>query len=375
MKTNRKTMNGLWMIMLLGSIMSLTACAKKSTEASKSTEATKPTYATMTVATSDRVLYVDYSASIRGRQDVDIYPQVSGTITSINVTEGEKVKKGQVLFVIDQVPYQAALNTALANVEVAKAAVATAELTFNSNKELYAQKVISEFSLKTSENAYLTAKAQLAQAEAQAINARNNLSYTEVKSPTNGVVGALPYYTGALVSPSIPKPLTTVSDNSEMYVYFSMNENQLLDLARKFTSMDEVMKLLPEINLTLNDGSLYEHKGKIESISRVIDRQTGAVLARAVFPNKEGLLLSGANGRISIPHTYKDAIVIPQGATVIMQNKFLVYKVVDGKAVSTIITVSSINDGKEYIVLDGLQVGDVIISDGAGLVREGTTVM
>ena len=183
-------------------------------------------YATMTVSTSEKTLSNNYSASIRGKQDIDIYPQVSGFITKLCVAEGESVKKGQVLFIIDQVPYQAALNTAIANVEAAKASVATAQLTYESKQELYKNKVVSEFDLKTAYNTLLSAKAQLAQAEAQEVNARNNLSYTEVKSPSNGVIGTLPYRVGALVSASLPKPLTTVSDNSEMYVYFSMTENQ-----------------------------------------------------------------------------------------------------------------------------------------------------
>lgn len=174
----------------------------------------------MEVKAADKELSTSYSATIRGRQDIDIYPQVSGTIEKLCVTEGQTVRRGQLLFVIDQIPYRAALKTAVANVEAARAAMATAELTYNSNKELYTQKVVSEFSLKTAENTYLTAKAQLTQAEAQEVNARNNLSYTEVKSPSDGVVGALPYRVGALVGANLPYPLTTVSDNSDMYVYF-----------------------------------------------------------------------------------------------------------------------------------------------------------
>ena len=329
----------------------------------------KASYATMKVSTANKELTTPYSATIRGRQDIDIYPQVSGTIERLCVTEGEVVRKGQLLFVIDQVPYKAALKTAQANVEVAKAALATAELNYNSTKELFAKKVVSAFNLKTSENSYLTAKAQLAQAEAQEVNARNNLSYTEVKSPSDGVVGMLPYRAGALVSASIPQPLTTVSDNSNMYVYFSMTENQLLAMSRQYKSMDEALKNMPEVSLKLNDQSIYEQKGKIESISGVIDRKTGTVGVRAVFPNESRLLHSGASGNVLIPQTYKDCIVIPQGATVRLQDKTLVYKVVDGKAVSTLITVAEINDGREYIVLDGLKVGEEIVSEGAGLVR------
>ncbi len=334
----------------------------------------KPSYATMKVEATDKELSTSYSATIRGRQDIDIYPQVSGTIEKLCVTEGQKVRRGQSLFIIDQVPYKAALKTAMANVEAARAALATAALTYNSNKELYAQKVVSEFSLKTAENAYLTAKAQLSQAEAQEISARNNLSYTEVKSPSDGVVGALPYRAGALVSPSLPQPLTTVSDNSDMYVYFSMTENQLLALTRQYGSMDEALKNMPQAELRLNDNSVYDKKGTIESISGVIDRQTGTVVARVVFPNESRLLHSGASGTVVVPTTYKNCIVIPQEATVQLQDKTVVYKVVDGKAVSALITVAGINDGREYVVLDGLEVGDEIVSTGAGLLREGTQV-
>ena len=334
----------------------------------------KPSYATMKVEATDKELSTSYSATIRGRQDIDIYPQVSGTIEKLCVTEGQKVRRGQLLFIIDQVPYKAALKTAVANVEAARAALATAALTYNSNKELYAQKVVSEFSLKTAENAYLTAKAQLSQAEAQEISARNNLSYTEVKSPSDGVVGALPYRAGALVSPSLPQPLTTVSDNSDMYVYFSMTENQLLALTRQYGSMDEALKNMPQAELRLNDNSVYDKKGTIESISGVIDRQTGTVVARVVFPNESRLLHSGASGTVVVPTTYKNCIVIPQEATVQLQDKTVVYKVVDGKAVSALITVAGINDGREYVVLDGLEVGDEIVSTGAGLLREGTQV-
>lgn len=262
----------------------------------------------------------------------------------------------------------------MANVKVAEASLATAELTYKSTQKLYAQKVVSDFNLQTSENSYLTAKAQLAQAEAQEVNARNDLSYTEVKSPSNGMVGMLPYRVGTLVSPSMPQPLTTVSDNSDMYVYFSMTENQLLSLARQYGTVEKALQEMPAIRLQLNDGTTYEESGKIESISGIIDKETGAVGVRAVFPNPTRLLHSGASGNVLIPSTYTDCIVIPQGATVQLQDKLIVYKVVDGKAVSTLIKVAPVNDGKEYIVLEGLKAGDEIISDGAGMVREGTQV-
>lgn len=364
------TVNKKWLrlIGIVGCTVWMASC-KQATDAG-----VKPSFAIMEVKAADKELSTSYSATIRGRQDIDIYPQVSGTIEKLCVTEGQTVRRGQLLFVIDQIPYRAALKTAVANVEAARAAMATAELTYNSNKELYTQKVVSEFSLKTAENTYLTAKAQLTQAEAQEVNARNNLSYTEVKSPSDGVVGALPYRVGALVGANLPYPLTTVSDNSDMYVYFSMTENQLLALTRQYGSMDEALKNMPEVELILNDNSVYNKKGVIESISGVIDRQTGTVMARVVFPNESRLLHSGASGTVVVPSIYKDCIAIPQGATVQMQDKVVVYKVVDGKAVSTLITVAGINDGREYVVLSRLQSGDEIISEGAGLVREGTQV-
>lgn len=331
-------------------------------------------YETMKVVTSDKEFTTSYSAAIRGCYDASILPQVSGTIQKVMVKEGQKVNKGQSLFIIDQVPYRAALNTAGANVQAAKAGLATAQLSYDSAKELYAQKVISEHQLKTTENALLTAKAQVAQAEAQEVNAKNNLAYTEVKSPSDGVVGALPMREGTLVSPSMGVALTTVSDNREMYVYFSMTENRLLAMTRQYGSMDEALKNMPAVQLKLNDGSMYGHAGRIESISGVIDRQTGTVSVRAVFPNEGGILHSGFNGTVIMPSLHKDAVVIPQSATVQQQDKYIVYKVVDGKAKSALVSVVPTDDGKEFVVTDGLQPGDEIIAKGAGLVREGVQV-
>lgn len=332
-------------------------------------------YAVLTVSTTDREVPSNYSATIRGRQDIDIYPQVSGTISQLCVTEGQHVSKGQTLFIIDQVPYKAALQTAEANVAAAKAGVATAQLTYDSKKELFAKKVISQFDLTTSKNQLLTAKAQLAQAEAQRVNAANNLSYSVVKSPADGVVGTLPYRVGALVSAAMPQPLTTVSDNSDMYVYFSMTENQLLNLVRAYGSIDNTLKNMPNVQLRLNDGSIYEKPGRIESISGVIDSSTGTVSLRAVFENQGGLLHSGGSGNIVLPSVYQDCIVVPQLATFELQDKVYVYKLVDGIATSQLIDVEKISDGKEYIVRSGLNPGDVIVAEGVGLLREGTPIV
>ena len=336
------------------------------------TEQAVAEYAMLTVTAADKVLNTPYSATIRGRQDIAIYPQVAGYLTKLCVTEGQRVKAGQLLFVIDQVPYRAALEQAVANVAAAEASLATAKLTYESKQALFEKKVVSDFDLRTAENAYLSAKAGLAQAKALELNARNNYSYTEVKSPANGVVGTLPYRVGALVSPSgMPQPLTTVSDNSDMYVYFSLTENQLLGLMRQYGSKEEVLSQMPEVSLLLNDGSAYAHKGRVESISGVVDRSTGTASLRAVFPNPEGLLLSGTSGNVVLTNALKDCLVIPQAATFEVQDQAYVYKVVDGKASASPVKVTRVDGGQEYIVEQGLQSGDRIVAEGVGLLREG----
>ena len=354
---------------IMASFMAAVSCGQAPTEQGPAQ------YGVTTIATTDREIQSNYSATIRGRQDIDIYPQVSGTISELRVTEGQSVSKGQTLFIIDQVPYKAALQTAEANVAAAKASVATAQLTYDSKKELFAKSVVSQYDLSTAENTLLTAKAQLAQAEAQRVNAANNLSYTVVKAPANGMVGTLPYRVGALVSASMPQPLTTVSDNSEMYVYFSMTENQLLNLTREYGSIDNTLKNMPDVQLRLNDGSVYDEAGRIEALRGVIDTSTGSVPLRAAFPNPNGLLHSGGAGNIILPSIYKDCIAVPQAATFELQDKVYVYKVVDGKASSSIIDVEKLSNGREYIVRSGLTPGDVIVAEGVGLLREGTPIV
>ncbi|HJD76517.1 MAG TPA: efflux RND transporter periplasmic adaptor subunit [Bacteroides reticulotermitis] len=331
-------------------------------------------YPVLTVQSDSVRITESYSASIRGRQDIEIYPQVSGTISKLCVSEGEKVKKGKTLFVIDQVPYTAALRVAVANVHSAQAQVATAQLDYNSKKVLFREKVISEYDLSTAQNALAVAQAGLEQAKAQEINARNNLSYTEVQSPSDGIVGTLPYRAGALVGPSMQKPLTTVSDNSMMYVYFSMTENQLRALVRQYGSPDETIKQMPPVRLQLNDGTMYDADGRIESISGIINSQTGSVSIRGVFPNEKRLLFSGGIGNIILPHTEAAAVIIPQTATYEMQDKILVYKVVDGKAVATSVKVDRLNNGNDYIVRTGLQPGDTIVREGVGLLQDGMPI-
>lgn len=331
-------------------------------------------YATRLLSPENRTLTTSYTATIRGRQDVEIYPEVSGKIVQVNIEEGANVRKGQTLFVIDPVPYRAALHTAQANVRAAQAQVADTRLTYESRKTLFAENVVSEFDLQTAANALEIAEARLAQCRADEEKAANDLSYTEVKSPSDGVAGTLPYRVGALVSASSAQPLTTVSDNSEMWVYFSMDENRLLALTREHGNMDTALSSMPPVELELSDGSIYPHKGRIQSVSGVIDRTTGTATFRAVFPNEGRLLHSGATGNVRMPVTYKDRIVIPQTATYELQDKRFAYKVVDGTARPVEIRVLPQNDGKTFIVESGLSAGDEIVTEGVGTLRAGTAI-
>ena len=202
----------------------------------------------------------------------------------------------------------------------------------------------------------------------------NNLSYTEVRSPVNGVASMIPYRVGALVSSSISQPLVTVSDDSKVYAYFSMAENQMLDMVQQYGSLDNAIRQMPEVELIMSNGQVYEHKGKINAISGTISESTGSVSIRAVFNNRNHLLRNGGSGTIIIPSDYKNCIAIPKTATYELQDRIFVYRVINGKASSTEITVSPQDNGQEYIVTSGLAVGDIIISEGAGLIKEGTEI-
>lgn len=352
--------------MLLYSILFLSSCGNKQSE-----ENGHQKFSVLQISPESVEIKESYSASIQGRRDIDIYPQVSGRITELRVTEGQRVQKGEVLFIIDQVPYEAAWNKAKADVKAAEAQAKTARLEWESKRQLFAKQIVSEYDLTTAQNMLEVAEATLEQMKALELNARNNLSYTEVKSPADGVVGILPYREGALVGTSIAEPLTTISDNSEMYVYFSMTENQLRALLRQYGSSDEIVSRMPPIVLELNDGTLYAEQGRIESISGIINRQTGTVSVRGVFPNANRLLLSGGIGNVIIPRKEVNAIVIPQVATTELQDKILAYKVSgDNRVESVELSVEDLKDGKRYIVRSGLSAGDVIVTEGVGMLRD-----
>lgn len=341
---------------------------------SRTVEEETSDYKTLTVKLENRTLMQGYSARLDGQQVVEVRPQVSGLITRICIDEGQKVRKGQVLFVIDQVPYQAALAEATANVKSAEANLATAKLNLESTEVLREKNVVQDYDLNAARNELAVAEAALAQAQAQEMSARNNLSYTEVKSPVDGVASMIAYRVGALVSSSISEPLVTLSDDNNVYAYFSLNESQITSLTEQYGSLDEFMKRMEDVELQMAGGKMYGEKGHISAVSGIVTTGTGTVILRADFPNDRGLLRSGGSATVMVPTTLAQAVVIPQSATYELQNKTFVYKVVNGKAQSAPVTLYRLNNGTEYVVEEGLQPGDVIIAEGAGLVKEGVNV-
>ena len=153
-----------------------------------------------------------------------------------------------------------------------------------------------------------------------------------------------------------------------------MPENRLLSLVRRYGSMEETLKRMPPVGLQLNDGSLYDQKGKAESISGVLDKQTGTASFRAAFPNPSGLLHSGGAGNVLITEQLDSALTIPQAATYELQDKVFVYRVIHGKAKSTRIEVTPLNEKKLYIVRKGLDVGETIVAEGVGLLQDGADI-
>lgn len=374
-------------------------------------------YPVITIGAANAQMKTTYPATIKGIQDVEVRPKVSGFITKLYVHEGEAVKAGQVLFVVDNAIYQSAVrqaeaavasaqsgvNRAQASVVQAAAALnsalaqaATAQLTYNNSKQLYANKVIGDYEMQAAKNGYETAQAAVNQARSgiQAANsgvkqaqagvkqaqaglasAKENLSFCYVKSPANGYVGSLPYKEGALVSPSSPMPITTISNISTMEVYFSMTESDILTLSRNNRTLGNALNTFPSVSLLLADGSVYNHVGKIVKTSGMIDAATGTVSVIARFPNPESLLKSGGSGQVVIAKNNNNALVIPQDATVQVQDKIFVYKVDSNNKVHyTEIKVNAQNDGINYIVTSGLKLGEKIVSKGLASLQDGMEI-
>ncbi len=350
--------------------LALVGCGNKTQIPQASNE-----YAVREIKTTECNLSTSYPATIKGIQDIEIRPKVSGFITKVHVDEGDFVRRGQVLFSIDRVQYEAAVKSAEAAVRVARTAVSTQKLTVKNKKMLHEKKIISDYDMEMAENQLASAEAELASARAQLIDARNNLSFCSVTSPSDGVVGTIPYRVGSLVSSTTAEALTTVSNISKMYVYFSMTEKQLLEYTKGTDGVKGALAAIPAVSLQLADGSTYNQTGKVTNVSGVIDIATGSVSMRATFDNPQKILRSGGSGSVVFPIHMDNAILVPQKATYEIQDKHFVYVVgKDNKVKNTEITVLPQNDGTNFVVTGGLKAGERIVVEGVNTLSDGMAI-
>ncbi|QJB33032.1 efflux RND transporter periplasmic adaptor subunit [Chitinophaga oryzae] len=334
-------------------------------------------YPVLTLKTSETTLYMDYPATVRGQQNIEIRPKVDGYVAGILVDEGATVKKGQLLFKINAPQYEQEVLTAQAAIKSAEAAVNTARMQVRKVTPLVKKEIVSNYELEAAELALQAREAELAQAKASLQNARVNLGYTTIYSPADGVIGTLPYKIGSLVAPASAQPLTVLADIANVHVYFSFTEKQLLDLAGTDANipLDAKLKQLPPVQLVLANGNEYTEKGKVETTGGLINNGTGAISMRAVFPNKAGLIRSGSSATIRIVQPVSNALIVPAKAIYELQGKKFVYTIDSaGAAHSREITVSDRSSGDVYIVSNGLQAGDKIVADGIGSLKEGTKI-
>ena len=339
-------------------------------------EVVPTSYETVTIEKSDITVPMKFSSKLKGETDVTITPQVSGQLMRICVTEGDVVKKGQVLFIIDQRDAQLELESAQASLQAAIAQENSARIEYESNKNLYEKKIVSKYTFDTAENSYNQAKASVAQYKAQVNRAKVNLGYCTITAPVAGSIGEIPVRTGDQVSPSTY--LTTVSGNANMDAEFSLPETILSMILSEGFSMDPsaLAKVSPEVGFVMKNGTEYEHKGKITRATGVVNASTGTISLKATFPNPKGQLYSGMQGSVVIPLEEKAVMVIPQEAVVKLQDKQQVYKVqADSTVTSVEVTTQDIFNGKDYMVTSGLNVGDKIVTIGANNLHEGQKVL
>lgn len=356
--------------LLLAGVALFISCSKKQDQQQQ-----VPELAVITVGEENASLDNFYPATMHGKNDVEIRPQVTGFLTKVCVQEGQHVNKGQLLFTIDQVQLKAQVDAARAAVAVAQANVNTAQTNADNNKILLDKNIISAPAYHTSVDALNVAKAQLNQANAQLISARKNLSFANITSPVSGVVGSIDLKEGTLVSPS--SLLTIISNNGDVEAYFSFTEKEVLAMTDGGKrSLNEALKAMPEVSLQLPTGERYNHTGKIITVSGVIDPSTGSATVKAVFPNPDGMLRSGNTANIIIPTMHNNVILIPQKATYEVQDLKFCYVVGDSSKVhSTPIEISPESDGKNYIVTGGLKPGDIVVIEGVGIsVKDGMQI-
>ena len=342
----------------------------------EASQQTKDYYRTLRVERQDYTLYRSFAVKLESRKNTRLRPQVSGRLTKIYVKEGARVKKGEPLFVIDQAPYLAAVDAAKAQVSTARAALSTAQLNLEGKQKLYEQQMVGEYDLRRARHAKEEASAQVEAAEAQLVSARTQLGFTTICCPVDGVIGMIPYRVGDLVDPSSGPYLTLASENNYIYAYGALSEEALSELLRDFgcSSLDELTTKLPAVRLYSNWGEKMPVEGHIDAISGTVESDNGATYIRASFFNTTEIFRSGSNGYIEMPYVMHGVIVVPQEAVVDIHDKYLVYKVVDGKAVETEVNVLHYDDGQHFVVSAGLEPGDVIIAEGAGFVTDGIEV-
>ena len=335
-----------------------------------------PTLPVASVVSGTQTTYQEYPASVEGTVNVEVRPQVSGALDKVFVDEGAFVKAGQPIFKINDLPYRAALNNSLASLHAAVAAQGNTQLEIDKLTPLVANKVVSDYQLKTAKAAYQVAKANIESAKANVSTAQINLGYTLIKAPVSGYIGRLLKKQGSLVSPQDAEALTQLSDVHNVHVYFSLGEKDFVSFKEQYPgeTLKDKLKRLPPVSLLLADGSEYTKQGKIDVIDGQFDKTTGAITVRASFSNPQGLLRSGNTGKVRLSLQHTDAIIIPESATIEMQDKVFVFALADSNKVKKVPISIVGKSGTNYLIKDGVKAGDQIVLSGIDHLQEGTVI-
>ncbi|GAA3965427.1 efflux RND transporter periplasmic adaptor subunit [Mucilaginibacter dorajii] len=335
-----------------------------------------PSLPVAAIASGTQTTYQEYPASIEGTVNVEVRPQVSGTLDKVFVDEGAFVSAGEPIFKINEQPYRAALNNSLASLHAAEAAAGNAQLEVDKLTPLVENKVVSDYQLKTAKAAYQVAKANIESAKANVATAQINVGYTLIKAPVSGYIGRLLKKQGSLVTPQDVEALTQLSDVHDVHVYFSLGEKDFISFKEQYPgeTLKDKLKRLPSVSLLLADGSEYAKQGKIDVIDGQFDKNTGAITIRANFANPQGLLRAGNTGKIRLSLQHTDALIVPESATVEMQDKVFVFAVADSNKVKKVPINIIGKSGENYLVKDGLKVGDQIVLSGMDHLMEGMVI-
>ncbi|MEG3656351.1 efflux RND transporter periplasmic adaptor subunit [Arenibacter palladensis] len=354
--------NKLYTILGLSVFLVIVSCGSKQENAAAAQQAPPLPFPVSQVELKTVTGYIDYPATIEGRVNSDVRAKTSGYIEKVYVDEGEKVKKGQVLFKLET----QSLNQ---DADAAKARVNLAQVEVDKLIPLVEKNIISPVQLET-------AKANLAQAKASYSGVSANIGYATIKSPIDGYVGSINFREGALISPSDATPLTTVSEIDQVYAFFSFNEAQYIDHLQRSEgkSKAERIKNSPDLSLVLANGKIYSEKGRIQTSTGQINQNTGTIKIRAAFNNPNEILTNGNSGKIRFPIEYKDAVVVPQTATFEQQGNIMIFKLgADNKAESSIVKIKG-SVGNLYVVESGVDTNDKIIVSGVGKLRNGMVI-